>query len=79
MILGIIGLILLSIGWVPQTIKIIQDKKSAIDWRFGILYTAGSLFLVAYSFQIKDYIFLILNSFVTLMSGTSFWFSIKKK
>ena len=79
MIIGIIGLILLAIGWIPETIKIIKEKRAGIDWRFGVLYVTGSLLLVIYSVQIKDYIFLVLNSFVALMSGLSLFFSVRKR
>ena len=77
-IVGIIGLALLALAWIPQTIEIIKKKKSHINYKFGILYIIGSLILIYYSIQIKDYIFLILNSVVALMSATSLYFSIKK-
>ncbi|MDD5254282.1 MAG: hypothetical protein PHG05_04265 [Candidatus Nanoarchaeia archaeon] len=79
MIIGIIGLILLGIGWIPETIKIIKERKASIDWKFGVLYVVGSLLLVVYSVQIRDYVFLILNSFVALMSGISLFFSVRKR
>ncbi len=76
--IGLIGLILLAVGWVPETIKVIRDKESSIDLRFGVLYSLGSLLLVIYSIQIKDYIFLVLNSLATIMSAVSLYFSAKK-
>ncbi|MFA7707920.1 MAG: hypothetical protein WCX73_03145 [Candidatus Pacearchaeota archaeon] len=76
--IGIIGLILLAIGWVPQTYSVIKSKKSKIDWRFGTLYVIGSLCLAFYSFQIKDVLFMILNSVVALMGAISLYYSIKK-
>lgn len=77
MIIGIIGLVLLAVGWIPETIKIVRDRKSSIDWRFGVLYVTGSLVLAFYAFQIKDTIFLILNLFVMVMSAISLVYSIK--
>lgn len=78
MILGILGLALLAIGWIPETIKVIKEKRSRIDKEFGILYVLGSLLLLIYSIQIKDYIFLILNFIVMIMSGISLIFSLRK-
>ena len=78
MILGIIGLVLLAIGWIPETIKVIKEKKSRIDKEFGILYVLGSLLLLIYSMQIKDYIFMALNFIVMVMSGISLVFSLRK-
>ena len=77
--IGIIGLVILALAWIPQTYSVIKKKKSNIDYKFGILYVIGSLILVAYSIQIKDYIFLILNSTVALMSAISLYFSINKR
>ncbi len=77
MIIGIIGLVLLAVGWFPETIKIIKDKKSTIDWRFGMLYVSGSLLLAVHAIQIKDTIFLILNLFVMVMSAISLVYSLK--
>ena len=78
MILGIIGLVLLAIGWIPETIKVIKEKRSRIDKEFGILYVLGSLLLLIYSMQIKDYIFMALNFIVMVMSGISLVFSLRK-
>ena len=78
MILGIIGLVLLAIGWIPETIKVIKEKRSRIDKEFGILYVLGSLLLLIYSMQIKDYIFMALNFIVMVMSGISLIFSLRK-
>ena len=77
--IGIIGLTILGIAWIPQIIKIQKNKYSQIDWRFGTLYVIGSLLLAIYAFQIKDYIFLILNSFIAIMSSISLFFSVRKK
>ena len=76
--IGFIGLILLAVGWVPETIKVIRDKHSTIDTKFGVLYCAGSLLLVIYSIQIMDYIFVVLNSLAAIMSAVSLYFSVKK-
>jgi|TARA_B100001971_G_C18048658_1_gene461590 lipid-A-disaccharide synthase-like uncharacterized protein len=77
--IGIIGLALLALAWIPQTYSIIKKRRSYINPKFGILYVIGSLILVYYSIQINDIIFLILNSFVALMSAISLYFSTGKR
>lgn len=77
MILGIIGLILIAVAWLPQVIEIIKTKKSGLNIKFALIYVIGSFALVIYSIQIKDTIFLILNSLTTLMSFTGLFCTIK--
>jgi len=77
MILGIIGLILIAVAWLPQVIEIIKIKKSGLNIKFALIYVIGSFALVIYSIQIKDTIFLILNSLATLMSFTGLFYTIK--
>lgn len=78
MIIGVTGLILLSIGWFFETIKLMKEKKSKLDLKFAVLYTVGSLCLVLYSVQIMDGIFIVLNSLVAILSLISLIYSIKK-
>jgi len=77
MILGIIGLILIAVAWLPQIIDTIKTKKSGLNIKFALIYVIGSFVLVVYSIQIKDTIFLILNSLATLMSFTGLFYTIK--
>lgn len=77
MILGIIGLILIAFAWLPQVIEIIKTKKSGLNIKFALIYVIGSFALVIYSIQIKDTIFLILNSLATLMSFLGLFYTIK--
>jgi len=78
MIIGIIGLMLLAVAWIPETIDILTKKKEKINWKFGVLYVLGSLALTIYSYQINDIIFLILNAFILVMSSISLVYSLKK-
>jgi len=77
MILGIIGLVLIAVAWLPQIIDTIKTKKSGLNIKFALIYVIGSFVLVVYSIQIKDTIFLILNSLATLMSFTGLFYTIK--
>jgi lipid-A-disaccharide synthase-like uncharacterized protein len=79
MIIGIIGLSLLALGWFTEAAKMIKEKRSSIDIKFGILYVIGSLLLVIYSYQINDNVFLILNGLVVLSSGLSLFYAVKYK
>ena len=78
MIIGIVGLVLLAIGWFFESVKLIKEKKSKLDLKFAVLYTVGSLCLVLYSVQIRDLIFIVLNSLVAILSSISLIFSIKR-
>lgn len=74
--IGIIGLVLILVGWVPQAIKTIKEK-SGMDLRFAILYTTGSGLLTLYAILINDWIFIVLNAGATILSGISLVYSIK--
>lgn len=73
--LGILGLILIALGWIPQTIQTIKQKKSNLNFKFNLLYSIGSLSLVIYSVYISDLIFIILNSLAFLMSAIALFFT----
>ena len=75
--LGIIGLILIGIGWTQQIIQIIKEKKSNLNFGFALLYVIGSLSLVLYSLQINDLIFALLNCFALLMGEIGLFYTIK--
>ncbi len=74
--IGIIGLILILIGWIPQTIKAIREK-SGMDLRFAIMYTTGCVLLTIYAVKINDWIFIILNGGAAILSGISLIYSLK--
>lgn len=79
MLLGIIGLVCIAIGWIPQIIEIVRTKKSSLNLGFSLLYTFGSLSLVLYALQIKDWIFTTLNGFALLMSSIGLFYTVKTK
>ena len=79
MIIGIIGLIFIAIGWIPQVMEIIKTGKSKLNFGFALLYTLGSLALVVYALQIKDWIFIALNGFAFLMSSVGLFYTVKSK
>jgi len=79
MIIGIIGLIFIAIGWVPQVIEIIKTKKNKMNIGFSLFYTLGSLALVIYAVQIYDLVFIILNGAAFLMSSVGLTYALKSK
>ena len=79
MIIGLIGLLLLAIGWIYETFIIIKEKKSKINTKFATMYVIGSLCLVIYSIQINDLLFMILNGLIAASSLVSLIYSVKKK
>jgi uncharacterized protein with PQ loop repeat len=75
--IGILGLILIGIGWIPQIFEIIRTKNNNLNLRFNLLYAIGSLSLVFYAVYIKNAIFIILNSFALLMSSIGLFYKFK--
>ena len=76
--LGILGLILIAIGWIPQTVQTIKQKKNNLNFKFNLLYTFGSLALVIYAVYIQDTVFILLNGFAFFMSGIGLFYNFKK-
>jgi lipid-A-disaccharide synthase-like uncharacterized protein len=77
-IIGVIGALLIALGWIPETLKIIKDKKNKLDWKFALMYFLGSAMLVFYSFQIKDILFILLNSFIMVVEAVALVYSLNK-
>jgi len=75
--LGILGLVLIAIGWIPETWEIIKTKKNNLNLKFNLLYTFGSLSLLIYAIYIKDTIFIILNGLAFFMSGIGLTYKFK--
>jgi lipid-A-disaccharide synthase-like uncharacterized protein len=75
--IGVIGLIFIGVGWIPQIIEIIKTKKSNLNLKFALLYTLGSLALTLYAIQLNDKIFTMLNGFAFLMSTIGLYYTVK--
>ncbi len=78
---GIVGLVLLIIAWVPETIKNWIERKITSRLEFLIFYVAGSLLLAFHAYLIHDLVFLILNSLAFILSFINlvFYFAYKNK
>jgi len=75
--IGILGLILVAIGWIPQIIEIIKTKKNNLNLKFNLLYTFGSLALTIYAVYIFDIVFIVLNGIAFLMSSVGLLYKFK--
>jgi lipid-A-disaccharide synthase-like uncharacterized protein len=73
---GMIGLILIGAGWIPQVIEIIKTKHSNLNLGFALLYTLGSLALTIHSINLQDISFIILNAFALFMGTIGLYYTI---
>jgi len=77
--IGVIGVVLIALGWIPEIIQIIKEKKSNLNLKFALLYTLGSLALTIYAIQLNDLIFMILNGLAFIMAAIGLYYTIKTK
>jgi len=66
--LGVAGLVLILLGWIPQTIETIKKGFCPLSPAFAVLYALGSIALTLYAYQLNDAVFLILNGFAAIMA-----------
>jgi lipid-A-disaccharide synthase-like uncharacterized protein len=78
-IIGILGLALILVAWIPQTLATIKTKKVGMRREFIILYLLGSLFLAIHSIIIDDFVFLILNAGATFVASVNLYYSLISK
>lgn len=72
MIIGIIGMLLIVVSWIPEILETIKNKGKGINPAFLAILTAGNVCLLIYSIQIGDLLFITLNSVLlctTLVEG----------
>lgn len=77
--IGILGVILIALGWIPQTLEIMKKKKNNLNLQFNLLYAIGSLALTVYAVYIADIIFILLNGFAFLMSAIGLYYKFIKQ
>ena len=58
---GIIGALLIFVAWALETIKEVKRHKSLVDLQFSFIILIGTIFLLIYSIQINDFIFIWVN------------------
>lgn len=78
-IIGWIGLFLLLIAWVPQTVETIHAGRTPVNLLFILLYVFSSASLAIYAFLKRDYVFLILNTLLTIGSGINLYYKLNPR
>ena len=78
-IIGVFGLVLLIMAWIPQTLATIKTKKVGMRRGFIVLYLLGSLLLVVHSVLIDDPVFLVLNAGAALVAAVNLYYSLMSK
>ncbi|MCX6773428.1 MAG: hypothetical protein NTY68_00310 [Candidatus Micrarchaeota archaeon] len=66
--ISIVGLALLIIAWIPETLQNWRERGRNLNIKFVCLYLFGSLFLTYHAVIIKDAVFMYLNSVATLIA-----------
>lgn len=74
---GIIGLVALAAGWMPQTVETIRLKKCNVNFYFLILNLIGSISLTTYAFFEHDAVFTVLNSMTTLGAFINLFYKVR--
>jgi hypothetical protein len=62
--LGVIGAIILIIGWIWETYESIKVHKIVIHTHFAALYIVGNVLLAYYSYAINSMVFFWLTIFL---------------
>jgi len=75
-LLGLAGLTLLVLAWIPQTVETVRRRHSGLVWQFDALYAAGSLVLAYYSLLINDLVFTLLNSLAAYMALIGLYYKV---
>jgi len=77
--IGILGAILLALAWLFETLESIKKHKSLIDLKFTLIYLVGTVLLTIYSYQKNDYVFLGLQSCLTILIIFEIAYTLYKK
>lgn len=75
--IGIIGLLALAAGWIPQTIQTIKEKDCNVNLGFLILNLIGSISLTTYALFLHDPVFTILNSMTSLGAFVNLFYKLR--
>ena len=64
--LGYLGLFLVAVCWLPQTIETIRAGRCGVNTLFLFLSAIGSVCLVVYAIGRDDLVFSVLNSLTAI-------------
>jgi lipid-A-disaccharide synthase-like uncharacterized protein len=68
---GLVGITLILVAWLPETIKNMKAAKVNTRYEFLILYTLGSFLLTIHALILNDIIFIVLNALATILSSAN--------
>lgn len=77
--IGIAGLILLLIGWIPETVSNYKKKGKGLDFKFATLYFFGSILLAWHALNLNDLIFVALNVAAGIMAAINAWIILENR
>lgn len=77
--LGLFGLVLLCLAWIPETIDMIKTKKAYLNKTFIMLYVIGSGSLTIYAYIIHDLVFFLLDLWIAIMALLNGYYELKKE
>lgn len=66
--IGTLGMLLLVIAWIPETIQNYKEKGKNLNPKFVVLYFVGATFLAYHALLLKDLVFLALNAITAILS-----------
>ncbi len=77
-IIGLIGLALIVIAWIPGILETINSGNPGMKKRFMILYFLGSISMGYYAFLLNSTPFMILNVLAAIVPIIHLFYYIKK-
>lgn len=76
-LLGLAGLVLILIAWLPGVVDTIKSGKPGMKRRFMLIYFLGSISLSGYALQLNSMPFFALNFLAALVPLVHFYFYLK--
>lgn len=61
-------MLLIFIAWIPETIQNFRERGKSLNYRFVLLYLAGSLMLAYHALELHDMVFLLMNALASLIA-----------
>ena len=78
-LIGYLGLFLVAICWLPQTIETIRSGRCEVNSLFLILSASGSVCLVVYAIERIDVVFAILNTLTAVGAFVNLFYKIRPR
>jgi lipid-A-disaccharide synthase-like uncharacterized protein len=65
--IGILGSVMIVAAWSYEVWESIKRHKSLIDLRFAGIYLLGTLMLLAYSWALRNFVFVSINAALVVL------------